>query len=94
MVPNDVLGQAICKNCTDSFKAKAPGDWLVIEQSEKYKETLEKARFVICPPIVAMDSPIVWEAKSAGAIPIVLGPLDGMYKQFGFLCGELMGGGY
>lgn len=86
MVPSDTLGQAICKNCTDAFKAKAPGDWLVIEQTDKYKETLEKARFVVCPPIVAMDSPIVWEARNAGATPVVLtGPLDGMYKQFGFL---------
>ncbi len=82
--PEDSLGQAISKNCVDSMKSKAPGDWLNIEQTGEYKGQLAKSKFVVCPPITGLESPLFWEAKNAGAIPIVLQtPMASLYRPYG-----------
>ncbi len=82
--PDDNLGQAISKNCVDAMKAKAPGDWLRIEQTTEYKDQLAKAKFVLCPPVTGLENPLFWEAKSIGAVPVVLQtPMTSLYRPYG-----------
>ena len=81
MMPPDPCCQAASRNCTAAIKTK---DWIQIEQGNEYVDTLKKAKFVICPPITGLDSPIFWEAKAHDTVPIVLqSPMAQMYKQFG-----------
>ena len=66
------------------MKSKAPGNWLKIEQSSEYREQLAKAKFVVCPPVSAMENPLFWEAKSVATIPIVLHtPMTSLYRPYG-----------
>lgn len=85
MMPPAPINRATSKNCTNAM-TKKKGDWLVIEDGKVYEETLKKSSFLVCPPLLGLDTPLFWEAKAHGVIPIVIdSPLAPMYKMFGCL---------